>query len=290
LGPAFAGRYIADYLRREYAARLPVFHLVGGLDKLREAEIDANDPQDGLPISLDQWIRRDGLFCFKVKLNGRDLAWDLDRIVQVSAVARHTKGDAARLHYSLDTNEQCASPDYVVELLHKLRERSRRTYDEVLYIEQPTGRNLRADAFELREAAALKPVIVDESLIGLNDFYFAMDHGWSGIALKTCKCQSKALLFACLAEQMGIPYTVQDLSNPGIALVQSVGLAARLNPMLGVESNAVQFFPQTSAPESRVHRGIFNRSNGFVDTESIRGHGLGLQVGRLDRTIFEIDR
>jgi len=87
LGAAYAGKYIADYLS-PMPETLDAFHLVGGLDKLRESEITDDDPQDGLPVSLDQWIRYEQLHCLKVKLRGTDLDWDLELTLAVAAVAR----------------------------------------------------------------------------------------------------------------------------------------------------------------------------------------------------------
>lgn len=283
LGSQFSGKYIGDYLRKRYKKTIPVFHLVGGLDKLRESELDENDVHDGFPNSLDAWIERGRLNCLKVKLRGKDLKWDIDRLLEVAAVA-HETGDRLqirRLYFSADTNEQCEHPDYIVEMLTKLRQISPRTFDELLYVEQPTERDLCAHRFDLRKAAAIKPVILDESLVDFSSFQMAMELGWSGIALKTCKCHTHALLFACLAEEHRLPYTVQDLTNPGIALIHSVGLAARLNPMMGVEANSVQFFPGASTAEADVHAGLFQRKNGKVSTKSILGNGLGYRIEEL---------
>jgi L-alanine-DL-glutamate epimerase-like enolase superfamily enzyme len=138
----------------------------------------------------------------------------------------------------------------------------------------------------MRKISAIKPVIIDESLVSMEDFSLAMELGWSGIALKTCKGHSTALLYAARAEKLKIPYTIQDLSNPGLSLIHSVGLGARLNPMKGVESNSCQFFPRTSIPESKIHPGLFTRRNGCVKTESIQGDGLGYQVEKIEREIF----
>jgi len=209
----------------------------------------------------------------------------VERIKEVVSIAhevqeRHGKSE---LYFSADTNEQCESPDYIVEMLHKLREQMPRAYDELLYIEQPTERDLTAHRWDMRPIAKLKPVIVDESLTGLAEFDLAMELGWSGIALKACKCQSSALLCACKAEAKGIPYTVQDLTNPGIALIHSVGLAARLNPMKGVEANSPQFFPRSNEPEAAVHPDLFTRKDGHVSTNSIKGTGLGFQMEKIKR-------
>ena len=37
----------------------------------------------GFPVTLDEWIERDGLTFLKIKLRGDDAEWDLERIVQV---------------------------------------------------------------------------------------------------------------------------------------------------------------------------------------------------------------
>jgi hypothetical protein len=211
---------------------------------------------------------------------GKHVVVDIDRLLEVAAVAHETGNriQIQRYYFSADTNEQCDHPDYIVELLTKLKEMSPRTFEELLYVEQPTERDLSTHRFDMRKAAAMKPVILDESLVDLSSFQMAMELGWSGIALKTCKCHTHVLLFACLAEEHRLPYTVQDLTNPGISLIHSVGLAARLNPMMGVEANSVQFFPRASEAEADVHAGLFQRKNGKVSTKSILGNGLGYRV------------
>lgn len=285
LGPEFEGKYPADYLRPAYLSQLPIFHLVGGLDKLRASELDESDPQDGLPVSLDQWVEREGLICLKVKLRGNDLDWDVERMLEVSRVA-HEGGDGRgveQLYFSADTNEQCEGPEYLIEMLRRIEEADRRTFEELLYLEQPTERDLTAHRFDMHELSDIKPVVVDESLTTIEDLELAMELGWSGIALKTCKCQSSDLLFIAKAAEAGIPYTVQDLTNPGIALIQSVGLAARSYPLLGVEANSRQFFPATSKPERRVHPGLFNVVEGRVSTASMRGTGFGYRMGEIGR-------
>jgi L-alanine-DL-glutamate epimerase-like enolase superfamily enzyme len=288
LGNAFKGAYVGDFVKKSLPKLFPCFHLVGGLDKLRPSEITAEDPIDGLPVSLDQWIRYDHLHCLKVKLRGTDMAWDLNRTFEVAAIAReeHKKLGLTGLFFNVDTNDQCKSPDYVIEYLSKVREKDKPLYDEILYFEQPINRDLRAHRFDMRPASKLKPMLADESLMTLEDFDLAMELGWSGVVLKACKCQSDALVFACRAEKQKIPYTVQDLTNPGIALIQSVGLAGHLNTIKGVEANSRQFFPAASIPEERVHRGLFRLTDGHIDTSSIRGAGLGYRWEEIGRTMI----
>ena len=45
LGPRYRGKYVSQYLRDAYLPEVPVFHLVGGLDKLTAAEKDDSDPR-----------------------------------------------------------------------------------------------------------------------------------------------------------------------------------------------------------------------------------------------------
>jgi len=285
LGRSFRGRYIGDCIRKDYTGELPVFHLVGGLDKLKKSEVDDSDPRDGLPNSLDEWVERDGLTCLKVKLKGKDLEWDLNRILEVAGIARevHQRLGIEELHLSADTNEQCESPEYLVELLSKLKEKDARTYEALLYIEQPTERDLLASKHDMSELASMKPVLVDESLLGMEEMDIAIRLGWSGIALKNCKTQTMSLILAAKAEAANVPYAIQDLTNPALALIHSAGLAARLKPLMGLESNSCQFFPGASEPEARVHPGIFRRRNGKITTESIKGTGLGFRIEEIGR-------
>jgi len=190
---------------------------------------------------------------------------------------------------SVDTNEQCQSPEYIIEYLNKVKEKEIDVFNEILYIEQPTERNLKAHSWNMGEITKLKPVIIDESLTSVEDFKLAREYGWSGIALKSCKCLSSDLIFVPLAELSGIPYTVQDLTNPSIALIESIGLAARIHTIKGVEANSRQFFPMANEPESKVHPELYNIKNGVAKTTSIIGTGLGFQIERINRDIFKKD-
>lgn len=278
LGEGYKRKYPEMYVRERYLKEVPVFHLVGGLDKLSEGEVDESDPRDGLPNSLEGWIKRDGLFCLKVKLKGVDLAWDLERYLSVFKIAHQTNKKARHFYFSLDTNEQCESPEYMIELLQKIRERDELAFEELLFIEQPTERDLARHKFDMRKLARLKPVFIDESLGTLDDFRMALDYGWSGIAVKTCKCHSKALLFIAKAKEEGIPYVIPDLTNPAVALLHSAGFAGRTYPLKGLEANACQYFPNSSLREARVHPGIFKRENGKLNLESLQGYGFGFRM------------
>ena len=96
----------------------------------------------------------------------------------------------------------------------------------------------------MHEAARLRPVVIDESLIDLETLLLAREMGYTGVALKACKGQSQSLLMAAAAQKFGMFLCVQDLTCPGASLIHSAGLAARVPGNAGIESNARQFVPE----------------------------------------------
>ncbi len=85
-GVSFEGKYPSDFLVSPPPSLL-AWHLVGGKDPITPAELTGAEPDDGYPVLLRDWIRRDGLKCLKVKLRGDDPAWDYDRFVLVGQIA-----------------------------------------------------------------------------------------------------------------------------------------------------------------------------------------------------------
>ncbi|NOZ21791.1 MAG: hypothetical protein GXP25_11985 [Planctomycetes bacterium] len=284
LGADFAGAYPADYIKPEYDPALPVFHLVGGYDPLTPADIGPDDPDDEYPTDLAAWIERDGVFCLKIKLRGNDMAWDVDRTLSVERVAREmlSKTGQKELYLTSDANEMCEDVDYVIEYLTKVKERSPSAYDAILYVEQPTTRYLFDHPLPVHRAAEMKPILADEALSGLDAMDEAIRQGYTGVALKTCKGQSNSLLMLAKATEAGIPYSVQDLTLTGLGLIQSVGFAARINTIKGVEANARQFCPAASRRAEQIHPGIFRARNGMLDTTTLRGPGFGYRYDEFD--------
>lgn len=275
LGEGFRGRYASDFLRPHPAPRLPIFHLVGGLDPLREEEVPEDAPSDGLPNSLEAWIRREGVFCFKVKLSGTDGAADVARTQAVAEVAAEAL-EGREFFLSVDSNEQHAGPEAVLEYLERLEREAPLAYQRLLYLEQPTERDLRAHAFDMRPVAARKPVLADEGVIDLESLRLALELGWSGVALKVCKGHSFALLTVAFLEAQGGLYSVQDLTSVGLALVQQAGLAAHLRrPLQGFEYNARQYLPFAALEVQRALPSLFQVRDGQVVTKDLTGPGLG---------------
>jgi len=78
---------------------------------------------------------------------------------------------------------------------------------------------------------------------------------------------------------------VQDLTNPMLAQIPHVLLAAHAGTIMGVETNAMQFYPEASLAEAAVHPGLYTRRNGHVDLSSLRGPGFGYRLGEIDRDL-----
>jgi L-alanine-DL-glutamate epimerase-like enolase superfamily enzyme len=277
LGADFQGERLERYVRREPVPRLPLYHLVGALDPLTDADVK-QPVGDGLPETLPEWIRRDGLTHLKVKLNGDDLDWDVERVVGVDRVAAQAQGErgVGRWFYSLDFNERCPHAGYLLEFLHRLRGRTSAGYERIQYIEQPTARDLKAHRGNvMHEASRLKPVVIDESLIDLESLHLAREMGYTGAALKACKGQSQSLLLAAAAQKMGLFLCVQDLTCPGASLIHSAGLAAHVPGVAAIESNARQYCPAANGPWAERFPGIFRISDGTMQTGVLTGPGLG---------------
>jgi L-alanine-DL-glutamate epimerase-like enolase superfamily enzyme len=267
----FRGRYPQDYLVHPPARRLAAWHLVGGLDPLDASDANGEQVEDGLPVVLGDWIERDGLFCLKIKLRGNDASWDYDRLVRVGRIAL----DRGVSHLSADFNCTVTQPEYVNDILDRLAAEAPETYRMLVYVEQPFPYELEDYPLDVRSTAARKPLFMDESAHSWQQVRLGRALGWTGVALKTCKTQTGALLSLCWAKAHGMDVMVQDLTNPMLAQVPHVLLGAHAGTVMGVETNAMQFYPQASAAEAAIHPGLYARVGGQVDLSTLRGPGFG---------------
>lgn len=277
LGSEFAGEYLDRYTLRQPKPRTPLYHLVGALDPLTAA--DVKQPiGDGLPETLGQWIAADELTHLKIKLNGDDLRWDVDRVVAVEQVAgeAQSRRGCSTWFYSADFNEKCANVDYVLDFLAQVGERSPRALDRLQYIEQPTHRDLRSNPEnKMHRAAQIKPVVIDESLIDFESLQLSRELGYSGVALKACKGHSEALLMGAAAQKYGMFLCVQDLTCPGASFLHSASLSARIPTVAAIEGNSRQYVPAANAVWAQRFPGMFRVKDGSLGTAVLDGPGLG---------------
>lgn len=277
LDEQFAGEYLDKYTLRTPKPKLPLYHLVGALDPLTSDDVQ-KPIGDKLPETLGQWITADGLTHLKIKLNGDNLAWDIDRVLAVDRVAAEAQGKrgCTQWFYSLDFNEKCANVDYVLEFLKQIQQQSPQAYDRVQYIEQPTHRDLKAHPENKMHAAAkLKPVVIDESLIDYESLLLSRELGYSGVALKACKGHTDALLLGAAAQKFGMFLCVQDLTCPGFSFLHSASLAARIPTVAAIEGNGRQYCPSANRQWKARFPTMFDIKDGTVGTAALDGEGLG---------------
>lgn len=283
-GIDFAGKYPGDYIStRMEQKKLRAWHLVGGVDKIDRAELTGDDPADGYPVVLPDWIDVDGLKCLKIKLRGNDADWDYDRIVKVGEIS--IAKDVEWL--TADFNCTVTNPEYVNDILDRLCLEHPRIYGMMLYVEQPFPYELDKNRIDVRSVSARKPLFLDESAHDWQHIRLGRELGWTGVALKTCKTQTGAILSACWARAHGMTLMVQDLTNPMLAQVPHVQLAAHVGTIMGVETNAMQFYPAASLPEMEVHPGLHQRRGGCVDLSTLTGHGFSYFEEQVNRELPE---
>jgi len=278
---SFLGRFPDEFLVRPRLESIPAWHLIGGKDPIDEGELTGAEPDDGYPVLLRDWIHRDGLKCLKVKLRGDDAAWDYERLERVGEIAVSEGVD----WLTADFNCTVGDPAYVNAILDRLLEEHPRYYGMLLYVEQPFPYDLEAHKIDVHSVSARKPLFMDESAHDWRFVRLGRELGWSGVALKTCKTQTGAILSLCWARAHGMTLMVQDLSNPMLAQVSHVLLAAHAGTIMGVESNGMQFYPDASLPEAAVHPGLFRRLGGRLDLSSVRGPGFGYRVEEIKREL-----
>lgn len=281
-GPDFSGLYPGDFFALPSSTKIPAWHLVGGKDLLSAKELDGSEPEDGYPVLLADWIQRDGLKCLKIKLTGTDPEWDHSRIVECGSIAVNH----GVLWLTADFNCQVRDPDYVNAILDRLLMDEPRIYGMILYVEQPFPYDLESNPIDVHSVSARKPLFMDESAHDWRLVRLGKTLGWTGVALKTCKTQTGALLSLCWAKAHGMTLMVQDLTNPMLAQIPHLQLGYHAGTIMGVETNSMQFYPAVSEPEAKVHPGLYERREGSVDLSSVLGYpGFGYRIDEIDRTL-----
>ncbi|MEO0413587.1 MAG: mandelate racemase/muconate lactonizing enzyme family protein [Verrucomicrobiota bacterium] len=277
----FNQQHLSDHLVAQPSLQQPVWHLVGGLDPISEDELTGDEPDDGYPVLLRDWIQRDGLNCLKLKLRGNDYDWDIDRLLKIGEICR----DLEVMWLTTDFNCTVTDPAYVCDILDQLKADDPVTYQKILYVEQPFPYDLEANQIDVRSVSARKPLFMDESAHDWRFVEMGRELGWTGVALKTCKSQTGALLSLAWAKAHGMTLMVQDLTNPMLAQVPHFLLAAHAGTIMGVESNGMQFYPDASLPEQEVHPNLYRRRNGQLDGSTLGSTGFGYRVDEIHREL-----
>ena len=278
LGAGYKGDYPGRYFLRQPRARMPLCHLISAVDPIEGFE-NQKPLKDGLPETLPEWINYNGLIEFKIKVNGTDLKWDLERVMHIDQVTAETqeKRGVKQWAYLLDFNEKCPNVDYFIQFCRQLKEKMPVGYRRIKYTEQPTARDLRAHPEnDMHEAARLCPVVIDESLIDVDSLLLARVLGWTGAVVKSPKGLTHMILVASVAGKEKIFLCGGDMSCPGAALIQTANLQARVPTITSVEANARQYLPQANKAWESRFPGMFRITDGMLQTREISGPGLGV--------------
>lgn len=228
---------------------------------------------DDLEKDVAPYVRQRGYRCFKLKLLGRDTEQDVQRTVEVFRKVREFGCANPRL--SVDSNEANPDADSVLEYLQRLRDVDTEVFGALKYLEQPTGRDILQHAYDWRAVTELKPVFLDEGLTSLELLQTAKDQGWSGLALKTCKGHSFALVAAAWALENGFSLTLQDLTNPGLSAIHAALFASRIPMKNGVELNSPQYTPAANEPWLPRLSGLLEVAHGVHRVPQPAPVGLG---------------
>lgn len=277
LGDEFKGHYLSSYVRAQPADRLPLYHLIGALDPIF-GDWGKTVSGEPFPRLLGDWIQRDGLTHLKIKLAGDDFDWDAERFLDIDAAASVVQKERQcdNWFYSLDFNERCSSIDYVIDFLELINARNPNGFERIQYIEQPTHRDLKKNPQNtVHQAASIKPVVIDESLLDYESLLLAREQGYSGIALKACKGQTGSLLMAAAAQKHQMFLCVQDLTCLGHNFLHSASLAAHIPTVAAIEGNGRQYCPEGNQEWAEKYHDLFFPENGTIATGKLNGPGLG---------------
>lgn len=271
------GALLPETPRQQTAVR----HTVGLTDPLTDADLFPSDRlDDGLPQTLADYVREDGVDHFKIKLSG-DRECDAQRLQRIGDVLSDlglseylctvdaNEGYPSATEFKRQWETHAADPDLAGLL------------ECVAYVEQPLRRD---DAFtdETRSVFTswedAPPIIIDESDGRLRSARRALEHGYAGTSHKNCKGVFKGVVNACLmasrnAREEGTHViSTEDLTTVGpIELQHDFAVTATIGAD-HVERNGHHYFRGLSAfPEEMQataldhHGDLYRRhEDGFV--------------------------
>ena len=287
LFPELTGRSVDAFLPDRPLTRVNLRHTIGLVDPITAGDVAPGERVgDGLPETLEDYLRVDGIRYLKVKVAG-DREADLARLGAIAAVL-----DAAGVDYrvTLDGNEQYKTLDAFADLVEAMRAAPglRRFFDAVLFIEQPLERSV-AMAPEVAPAlaalSAVKPVIIDEADGWPTAFREAMELGYRGVSHKNCKGIYKSLGNLALAVMRNARegagryvLSAEDLTNLGVVPLNADLASVALLGIPHVERNGHHYFlglDHLPAAEQQAaladHPDLYARHDGHVVMRIVDG-------------------
>jgi hypothetical protein len=294
LDPDLDGIDVGRLLPEQPLDWLWVRHTVGLLDPITAADWPADAAvSDGLPETLEDYLRVDALRFLKIKVTGR-LDDDLARLTSIAALLSRS---ALPIAVSLDGNEQYEDLGAFAELVGRLQTDPdlQSLSRAILFIEQPLERSVALSpeaAPLLTRISAYKPVIIDEADGTLDAFRAAMALGYRGVSHKNCKGIYKSMLNLARARRGNARLgneryflSAEDLTTLPVVPLQADLASVALLGIPHVERNGHHYFfgldhltreEQTAA--LRDHPDLYARSG---DSVVLRIENGGLALGSI---------
>ncbi|MEO3388544.1 enolase C-terminal domain-like protein [Mesorhizobium sp. CAU 1741] len=299
--PELDGMSLAEAIPAAPLTALDVRHTIGMVDPLT-----ASDPfepvGDGLPETLEDYLRHDGIRHLKIKVGG-DLDADLARLDAIAGLVAK-RGDVIKA--TIDGNEQYKRLEDFAALMQAIRSTPslEALYDATLFIEQPLERSVAlAGTLDARALEAIgKPLLIDEADGWTGAYREAIELGYRGVSHKNCKGVIRSFLNAMLAARhsrlAGEPgsyfQSAEDLTClPNVSLHADLSVVAALG-ISHVERNGHHYFrgldhlPAAEAEAAlAAHPDLYERAgsrvqlairDGRIAVGSLATPGLGSSV------------
>ena len=223
--PELRGVELAKLLPNRPLSRFFIRHTVGLEDPLTNADLSRIERiDDGEPETLAEYIQRDGLKFFKVKIAG-DRERDLERLAKIWPVLLQAEEPVV----TLDGNESYQDIAEFSRFVEELAEKQLGLFQHIAFVEQPLSRDVTLDPANresIQELAKKKDLVIDEADGELGSFREAFSLGYAGVSHKNCKGVFKSLLNFCrchhVVETTGRAafQTGEDLSNMPVVPLQ----------------------------------------------------------------------
>lgn len=311
LFPELSALTLAEALPPVSLKRVALRHTVGMVDPIDDDDLPRDQRRnDGLPETLEDYLRDDSIRYLKIKVAGEQAA-DLDRLRRIAGLLERLNL-ASEVRLTLDGNEQFTALADFAGFAEAMR--ADKTLDAfrqaILFVEQPLDRKvaLAATLDDSALGAIGLPLLIDESDDRPEAFRDAISLGYRGVSHKNCKGIFRAYMNAMLArlhsgDRPGSYFqSAEDLSclpvvslNADLAVVASLGIGH-------VERNGHHYFDGLAhlpAPEIeaalRAHPDLYHRhpdagarlscETGVLEIGSLQRAGMGFEAPDLDQRV-----
>jgi len=287
---------INDWLPDKPRTEISIRHTIGIFDPLTDEDWPKQKRlNDGLPETVEEHIRLNGIRFFKIKISG-NVKQDLSRLARIWEILPHEKEPVV----TLDANEAFDDLELFAQFVTRLEREQLGLFQHIAFIEQPLHRRIALDmksAKWIRRIAAKRPIIIDESDDSIDAFPRARTVGYSGTSHKNCKGVFKSLINKCLISHLALQdqeavMSAEDLQNLPIVPLHQDFVSVGALGLSHCERNGHHYnfglsmlSEKDKASVARRHRDLYERRgdewflkirNGAVNCASLQCVGFGV--------------